>query len=71
MKMAVRDCILCVRSRKRKIYVSWVEIIFSRKFGIGINNARTGFGTSVLWIWFQINLEEKRKWGEGREKKHF
>jgi hypothetical protein len=27
--------------RKRKIYVSWGEIIFARKFGAGINNTRT------------------------------
>lgn len=39
--MAIRDCILCMGSRKRKSYVSWVEIIFARKFGIGINNTRT------------------------------
>lgn len=50
MKMAARDCILCVWCRKRKSYVSWVEIIFSRKFGIGINNTGTGFRTSILWI---------------------
>lgn len=50
MKMAARDCILCMWRRKRKIYVSWVKIIFSRKFSIGINNTRTGFRTSVLWI---------------------
>lgn len=41
MKMTIRDCILCVGSRKGKIYVSWVEIIFARKFGTGINNTRT------------------------------
>jgi hypothetical protein len=49
--MAARDCILGVWCRKREIiYVSWVEMIFSRKFSVGINNTRTGFRTSVLWI---------------------
>lgn len=37
MKMTTRDGILCRGSRKGKVYVSWVEIIFSMKFGIGIN----------------------------------
>lgn len=41
MKMTTRDCILSMGSRRRKIYVSWVEIIFAMKFGIGINNTRT------------------------------
>lgn len=50
MKVAIRDCILCMGSGKRKIYVSGVEIIFARKFGIGIDNTRTRFWTSVLWI---------------------
>lgn len=41
--------------------MSWVEIIFAMKFGIGINHTRTRLRTSVLWIGFQINLEKNKK----------
>lgn len=49
MEMAARDRVLCVWRRKRKSYVSRVEIIFSRKFSVGINT-RTGLRASVLWV---------------------
>lgn len=57
MKMATGHCILCMGSRNRETYVSWVEIVFAMKFGI--NNTRTWFRTSVLWIWFQIQLKKE------------
>lgn len=41
MKMTTGDGVLCMGGRERKVYVSWGEIIFAMKFGIGINNART------------------------------
>ena len=41
MKMTPGDGILGMGGRERKVYVSWGEIIFAMKFGMGINNART------------------------------
>ena len=41
MKMTTGDGILGMGGRERKVYVSWGEIIFAMKFGMGINNART------------------------------